>query len=630
MKRGSGHKKDFMKKHVISEQFLHTRLGEASLLLFSLTMNLFCYSLPPVENVAIQKNDYTALKSHLSAAAKDLMNKKNIKGLSLAVVDDQKIVYSDGFGYAVKSAGVKTTPETLFCVGSAGKLFTAIAVMKLAEEGKIDIDKPLKTYLQEFSIKSRYRGAPEITIRHILTHHSGLPEGRAKGFVQGFLGTQVSEKNDDPYNSYHNLSRLLKEEYTASPPNTIFAYSNLGYSILGEVVTRVSKMDFEDYVKREILDPIGMKESTFVPAEANPELLSRGYLNGREIGIPLIRDIPAGQMVTSADEMARFIMMLLNGGSSNGTQIIKSATLSEMFRIQNGEAKKDGDFKIALGFWIHPAGEGMPNGRGHGGDLPPFHALLTIIPEKKIGAVAMVNTLSSSMDLANIVNPALRLALETKTGEMIAPVKSAHPVKLAGDSLKKYEGIYATPMGPVKIRTVGGGHELNIVGTTLRAAPYSDGSFRPYLRLFGLIPIHLVALEPLSAQFVNAGAEQRLQLSAHGLAAFGTSGQITPQPVNRRWMERIGKYEALNQDVFVFFKTFALRYDGKSRFFFFDIGLNRDFLGGKKLSIPIDTINDHEAVGMGDGRNLGETIRVTVENGDEIINYSGFRLRRKK
>jgi len=619
-----------MKKNLLNEKLKSTGMNGAILFIFSIMIHYACSPVPPVESVAIQKDDYSALKTHLAVVAKDLMSEKKIRGLGLAVVDDQKIIYSDGFGYAVKSAKVKATSETLFGIGSTGKLFTAIAIMKLAEEGKIDIDKPLKTYLPEFSIKSRYPNAPEITIRHILTHHSGLPEGRAKGFVLGILGTQDVAKKDDSYSSYHNLAGLLKDEYTAAAPNSIFAYSNLGYSLLGEVVTRVSKVEFEDYVKREILDPVGMKESTFVPEKANPKLMSRGYLNGREIGIPLIRDIPAGQIVTSANEMALFMRMLLNGGSVNGKQIIKSSTLAEMFRIQNGDVKKDGDSRIGLCFWIHPLGDQMPGGVGHGGDLPPFHSLLIIIPQEKIGAVALINTNSSSMDLHGIVSSAIRLALETKTGKKIPAANTPTPVKLAEDVLKKYEGIYATPMGTAQVRTAGDELELTVFGSKLRGTYYSDENFRPYYRLLGIFPIHLSALKPISVRFPMTGTEQRMQLSINGLAAFGTSGKITPQSVNQRWMERVGKYEALNQDTVLFIESFAFHYDPKSRFYYMDLGMSKDIFAGKKISIPLDTINEHEAVVMGDGRNLGETIRAVMENGEEILYYSGFRLKKKK
>jgi len=328
--------------------------------------------------------------------------------------------------------------------------------------------------------------------------------------------------------------------------------------------------------------------------------------------------------------MALFMMMLLNEGSINGKQILKRSTLAEMFRIQNANIEKDGDFKIGLGFWVHPTGSGMPYGRGHGGDIPPFHAAMTIIPEKKLGAVALINTLSSSMELGQVVNPALQLALETRTGTKIAPTEKATPTKINVDALKKYEGTYATPIGLVQTRFVGGELELVAFGATLRGTPYSDGSFHPYYRLLGFIPIHLSALEPLAAHFLDARGSERLQLSINDFSPFATSGKISPRPVRPQWMKRLGDYDILNRDSWTLFETFAFHYDKDSNFYFFEIGLNKDFMDGKKISIPLDTINDLEAVMMGDGRNLGETIRITVENGEEILHYSGFRLRKKK
>ena len=111
------------------------------------------------------------------------MKKNSVTGLSIALVDDQRIVWAEGFGYADQEKKIPATADTLYRVGSISKLFTDTAAMQLVEQGKLDIDQPLKKYIPNFSIKSRYPDTAEITPRQLMTHHSGLPRDRLKGFM---------------------------------------------------------------------------------------------------------------------------------------------------------------------------------------------------------------------------------------------------------------------------------------------------------------------------------------------------------------------------------------------------------------------------------------------------------------
>ena len=125
--------------------------------------------------------DYEYTKQYMSWLIKKEMKRNNITGLSIALVDGQKVVWSAGFGYADKVNNIPATSQTVYGAGSISKLFTATATMQLAEQGKIDIDKPLQTCLPRFSIKTRFPDAGPITPRNIMTHHSGLPSDLRKG-----------------------------------------------------------------------------------------------------------------------------------------------------------------------------------------------------------------------------------------------------------------------------------------------------------------------------------------------------------------------------------------------------------------------------------------------------------------
>jgi CubicO group peptidase (beta-lactamase class C family) len=154
----------------------------------------------------------------------------------------------------------------MYRIGSISKLFTAMATMKLVEDGLLDIDRALKNYLPQFSIRNRFSDSGPITPRTIMTHHSGLPSRLAKGMW-----------SSDPPAS---LLDRLKDEYAAYPTNYVFAYSNIGFALLGLMVEQVSQANFCDYVDQAILGPIGMQQSSFKKTAEVEALLSRGYRNG--------------------------------------------------------------------------------------------------------------------------------------------------------------------------------------------------------------------------------------------------------------------------------------------------------------------------------------------------------------
>lgn len=141
-----------------------------------------------------------------------------IPAVSVALVDGGKTVWAQGFGYADKKRKIPATPDTVFRVASVSKLFTATLAMQLAEQGKLHIDRPVQTYIPEFSIINRFAGSAPITPRNLMSHHSGLPDNKLSGTQPEPLSAVV------PY---------LKTQYLLYPPDSGFRYSNLGYNLLG-------------------------------------------------------------------------------------------------------------------------------------------------------------------------------------------------------------------------------------------------------------------------------------------------------------------------------------------------------------------------------------------------------------
>lgn len=228
-------------------------------------------STAPVKSKTAALGDYEYTKQYISWQIKKEMKSRNITGVSIALVDDQRIVWAEGFGYADKANNVPATPETVYGVGSISKLFTATAAMQLVEQGKMDIDKPVQTYLPEFSIMTRFPDAGPVTPRNIMTHHSGLPSNLNKG---------MWSKNPEPFT---NVVTRIKNDYVAYPPNFIFSYSNLGVTLLGHAIQNVSGRDFPGYMDESLFRPMNMNLSGFSVRPDMKPFLAKGYRNSKEI-----------------------------------------------------------------------------------------------------------------------------------------------------------------------------------------------------------------------------------------------------------------------------------------------------------------------------------------------------------
>ena len=143
-------------------------------LLVSLVVFAGCARLP-VRPEALTPGDYSSVKEYISWLIRKDMNKNDVQGLSIALVDDQQVVWAEGFGFADVKDKISADADTIYRLGSVSKLFTATAAMQLVEQEKLELDQPLVKYVPDFALRTRFEGAQPITIRHILTHHSGIP-----------------------------------------------------------------------------------------------------------------------------------------------------------------------------------------------------------------------------------------------------------------------------------------------------------------------------------------------------------------------------------------------------------------------------------------------------------------------
>ncbi len=319
-----------------------------------------------------------------------------IPGLSVALVKDQEVIWSKGYGLADVKRKIPATPQTVYSICSITKLFTSIAIMQLYDQGKLRLDDSLSTILPELEIRQQFSDSGPITIRSLLTHSSGLPR-------EADFPYWTTPAFDFP-TSEQILTKLETQE-TLYPVNTYFQYSNLGMVLLGQVVEKVSGEQFDTYILEHILKPLRLSDTySRLPQDLSGNSLATGYssLNRegtREVLLPFDTkgiQAAAGYASTALD-LARFASWQFRLLANGGKEVLTSASLKEMQRVH--WADPDGKINWGLGFIVF-----QNNGRtltGHWGTCPGYRSLLLMDLSEKLACVVLINTMESPWKFAH-------------------------------------------------------------------------------------------------------------------------------------------------------------------------------------------------------------------------------------
>ncbi|MBC7789077.1 MAG: serine hydrolase [Anaerolineae bacterium] len=373
-----------------------------------------------------------------------------IPGVSAAVVHDQTILWSSGFGHADVARKTPATPATIYSICSISKLFTSVAVMQLRDAGKLRLDDPVGRHLPWFNIKRSVAGAPEITVEGLLTHSSGLPRESDYPYWTGPSFTFPTREQI--------VERIASQE-TLYPAETYFQYSNLGISLAGEVVAAASGAPYSAYIQRNILDPLGLSSTTpEMPELHRGTRLATGYgaltRDGTRSTLPFFatRGIaPAAGFASTAEDLARFAswqFRVLSGGSANGNTVLKANTLREMQRVHWMDPNFETSWGLGFAVWRSEDKTFV----GHGGSCPGYRSQLLLKPDEKVATVFMANALGVDSDefaqrMYEIVAPALKTAAKDTINLLRKDSPKATQTDTALQTLRKYAGVYESSFG---------------------------------------------------------------------------------------------------------------------------------------------------------------------------------------
>jgi CubicO group peptidase (beta-lactamase class C family) len=313
------------------------------------------------------------------------MPRLNIPGVSLAIVEGDRIVHLRGFGQA-RPSGEAPTPQTCFNIASLTKSVTALAVMQLVEAGKLDLDAPVQGYLPWFRLANP-RASAQITVRHLLNQTSGLPTSAGE--------IQLGDLDQSP-NATERQARALSTLKLTRPVGAAFEYSNANYSLLGLIVEAVSDEGYADYVQNHIFTPLEMRHSYTSQAVAHQHDLAVGhhYWFSMPVAAPNLPlphgSLPAAGLISSAEDLARYLIAHLNEGRSGNVQILSGAGIAELQRgVTDVRAMGVSMGQYGMGWFADTIGQTKL--LWHSGTLPDFGAYMALLPEQKKGVVLLFN-----------------------------------------------------------------------------------------------------------------------------------------------------------------------------------------------------------------------------------------------
>jgi CubicO group peptidase (beta-lactamase class C family) len=314
--------------------------------------------------------DTEAIEAYIEAQ----MRHHRLPGVAIVITQGDEIAYLGGFGTADR--GQPVTPQTPFFIGSVSKSVTALAVMQLVDAGLVELDAPVQQYLPWFTLAD-HAASRAITVRHLLHQISGMSAGE---YRQPLI---------DPEATMEQAIRQLSDVELAAPPGTTFHYFNPNYTLLGLIIEEVTGQSYGDYIQEHVFDPLEMTRSytALGPAEA------AGLASGHNLfyGVPVPRrqpffayDLPAGFIISTAEDMARYLIAQNNDGRYHQTSVVSPEAVAAMHT-----APHDVHSNYAMGWTVAPRRE-MTVIR-HNGAVDTFYADAILLPEQQIGIVLLVN-----------------------------------------------------------------------------------------------------------------------------------------------------------------------------------------------------------------------------------------------
>src|SRR5215204_2663436 len=376
-------------------------------------------------DAAIAPAALDSLRAHI----RRVLDSTRTPSVAVAVAKNGRIIWEEGFGFADVERRTPASPTTLYSMASISKPITATGVMKLVEQGKIDLDRPANDYLGAAKISGRAGSASDATVRRVMSHTAGLP----LHYRFFYAGGQVTRPSMD--------EAITRYAITVYPPGAAYNYSNLGYGVLEEIITKVSGRSYEEFMRDEVFKPLGMTTTTIGTGAGLANSAVRYTAQGKPIAFYDFDHRAASAVYTSAHELVRFGMFHLENHLKDQRPVLKDSTLGAMQRRAT-----PGDTTSGYGLgWLIGSDQGM-RVVSHTGGMPGVATTLKLYPQHNVVIVALANTSGAAphrvaLDIAAAVLPGYKAP--TPGRPPTPTVAFASPAELTGEwtgTVRTYDG----------------------------------------------------------------------------------------------------------------------------------------------------------------------------------------------
>lgn len=336
----------------------------------------------------------------------ELMAEQGVPGLAVALVDKDQALWVEGFGRIDREGSASVNADTIFSVQSMSKLFTATAVMQAVAGGRLDLDEPITTYLPGFTVHSAFEEHPErkITLRMLLSHTAGFTHE-----------APVGNNNELDPGTFDAHVRSISETWLRFPVGAGYAYSNLGIDLAGYILQRVEGRPFAKVVRESLLEPLGMKRSTFdrtaIRSAGNRAVGHVDPYPEPPLDVPMTA---AGGLYTSAADLARFLRFQLSNGSIDGRVVLDRKWLDEMRTVPPPRAGAPAGYALGVVRHRWNRWDQRPDLFEHGGGGYGFLSDLWWLPQLGIGVAILTN--SQDHQLQNTLSLSILADLVSEPG----------------------------------------------------------------------------------------------------------------------------------------------------------------------------------------------------------------------
>jgi CubicO group peptidase (beta-lactamase class C family) len=390
----------------------------------------------PVRSAAQKKDDLPHPKTleELQKAMKEVLDKERVPGAGVALVANGEVLWCGGIGKADISANRTVACDTEFRVGSISKTFVALALLKLQEDGKVNLYARLQDVAPEIPVKNRWEATHPVRIVNLLEHTAGFDDME---FSEVY---NLHDRYDYPL--LEAFKRFQRPEIVRWPPGTRMSYSSPGNAVAGYLIEKITGLPFDRYIRENFLRPMGMGNADYPFTDANKPLLAIGYDGNpsKAVGYPLIYLRPAEDLKASPRELAKLVQFFLRRGSAEGAQLVKPESILRMEAPETTLAAKNG-LRLGYGLANYSSVEGGVVTHGHNGGIDGFLSTYRYMPEQNWGYVMLLNSTNSG----NAFREMNRLAIDFLSKDF--PKSQQAVVSLPASELEKFTGYYA-PRAP--------------------------------------------------------------------------------------------------------------------------------------------------------------------------------------